>query len=477
MGVVHFVFLVSTLSSVFTVNVTVLEPRYTDGPEFGLVIIPGAEIKGYTYRPLAEKLQVQAPFKLWVGLVGGFFSNTPNPLELPGGIESALGAMRKAGMTAASKIYLAAHSLGGTFLSAYANTNHKNISGILLYGSYLTRSYNMSAYPVPVLTLSGDMDGLNRITRIQETFQNLQDLYAKDQAVIYRSPVITLPGVNHGQFASGVMPKMVLQNDIPAEVSNDYAYEMIANASKYFMIATAKTPSDLVVVAENQLKQYFQDNQQRMQPIYAVRSMDSLGQTSPWSVVGQQIISRLIDTQKLHVYNQLVNEISLQVDEPNIVAKDGELSITTYTEITYPFNPLDVSFYQQSPSQIQAKMSSSEAVQRYLPNGNFSEPLSCKEVNQAAIYHALSLAAAIPRTRFMKSGRNITITFDDIVSNEEVWLAEPLRITQTHHGLQVTSIGYHPATESNGFYHCKLLSPFRVLEYIYVDSLKPHPSI
>jgi len=39
-----------------------------------------------------------------------------------------------------------------------------------------------------------------------------------------------------------------------------------------------------------------------------------------------------------------------------------------------------------------------------------------------------------------------------------------------------TPINY-PISEAAGFHYCKLLSPFRALEWIYVDSLYDHDGI
>ena len=59
----------------------------------------------------------------------------------------------------------------GVFVGQYGNSQASELTGILLYASYLTRDVKLSAYPLPVLTISGDLDGQTRITRIVDTFQ------------------------------------------------------------------------------------------------------------------------------------------------------------------------------------------------------------------------------------------------------------------------------------------------------------------
>lgn len=47
----------------------------------------------------------------------------------------------------------------------------RGLSGVLLYAAYLTKGHKLNDYPVPVMTLSGDLDGLTRITRVMLTFK------------------------------------------------------------------------------------------------------------------------------------------------------------------------------------------------------------------------------------------------------------------------------------------------------------------
>jgi len=52
-----------------------------------------------------------------------------------------------------------------------------------------------------------------------------------------RTPVVILEGVNHGHFASGVMPDLIAAYDNDPEVSNTTAYSMIANYTCAFIAA------------------------------------------------------------------------------------------------------------------------------------------------------------------------------------------------------------------------------------------------
>lgn len=53
------------------------------------------------------------------------------------------------------------------------------LSGVLLYAAYLTKGHKLNDYPVPVMTLSGDLDGLTRITRVMLTFKSVTNKFSQ----------------------------------------------------------------------------------------------------------------------------------------------------------------------------------------------------------------------------------------------------------------------------------------------------------
>ena len=60
------------------------------GPEMGLIFVPGAQIEGQAYKPLAETLQSTFPGKLWVGLTEDWWSSMPNPIQIGPSIDACI---------------------------------------------------------------------------------------------------------------------------------------------------------------------------------------------------------------------------------------------------------------------------------------------------------------------------------------------------------------------------------------------------
>ena len=58
----------------------------------------------------------------------------------------------------------------GKLLDEYVRSKENLASGIILYGSHSSKSVKLKDYPVPVMTVSGDLDGLYRVTRIAQDF-------------------------------------------------------------------------------------------------------------------------------------------------------------------------------------------------------------------------------------------------------------------------------------------------------------------
>lgn len=67
--------------------------------------------------------------------------------------------------------------------------------------------------------------------------RNLQKHGKKHPMQKYKTPVIVMEGVNHGQFASGRMPSNVADYDLDPELSATAARDLISNFTNAFMVS------------------------------------------------------------------------------------------------------------------------------------------------------------------------------------------------------------------------------------------------
>ncbi|KAH9500536.1 hypothetical protein Btru_072215 [Bulinus truncatus] len=227
------------------VSSLIVPPIRPNGEEAAAIFIPGASLKGEAYLKTAVAIQRASQLRLWVALTGNYTFDTPNPLELPLAVDNAIAQLQHAGMKGDNFTGIA-HSLGGVFLSAYAK--HSKLKAIVLLGSYLPKDTSLKDYPVPVMTLSGELDGQARITRIAVEYEKLLEII-KTPGAAYRTPVINMPGVSHAQFGSGPMPPTVTKYDLPPEVTEDQAHQLIGQHVSNFLTVTFNGPTPAAVQA------------------------------------------------------------------------------------------------------------------------------------------------------------------------------------------------------------------------------------
>lgn len=77
----------------------------------------------------------------------------------------------------------------GVFVADYGLKQEPPLTGVMLFASYLTRGHRLRDYPTPLLTISGDLDGLTRITRIVETFEYVLLIYSPCYRKLFDNPI------------------------------------------------------------------------------------------------------------------------------------------------------------------------------------------------------------------------------------------------------------------------------------------------
>jgi len=170
------------------------------------------------------------------------------------------------------------------------------------------------------------------------------------------------------------------------------------------------------------------------------------------------------------------------------------INMTTVTMPVYEFkDSLDTGLYPVTASEYRTKFKSREALQQQagLKNVNFTETdklntETCRKINQAAYDWALSKASPKALERFKKHGQPFEF-LEDLKSTIGVtgptWIHDALKFEPSD-DKKVVKVQSHYFTTGNknlgdvsflgtvGYHYCKLLSPARAMEWIYVDGLK-----
>ena len=204
----------------------ILKPLKQGQPQVGMVFIQGAQVKPEQYIPLATAIQNANNYSLWIG-IPEFTFDIPEPIEISEEVERIIKSLQVAGMNTTS-IFFASHSMGGIILQNYLHDNPKMGFAQVLLGSYILRKYRNETYPVPTLTIGGELDGLSRVARIMEAYYH-SVLHAQSrEEAIKNFPVTLIEGMSHMEFASGDPPSFIRDRDLRPEITYEQAHQAVA---------------------------------------------------------------------------------------------------------------------------------------------------------------------------------------------------------------------------------------------------------
>ena len=475
--------------------------------EVALVFLQGAQISTDQYVPLVTAIQQVSEYSVWVG-IPEFPANLVEPLVIGQGIQRVLNTMKSEGMST-DLIFFAGHSLGGAVLQVYVHDNPSGITGQILMGSFIERSYQNHSYPVPTLTLGGELDGLCRVTRIMEAYYHYISNPSKKLTTSF--PVIVIQGMSHMQFASGEPPIIVKERDLKPEISEEQAHSTIATLTAAF-IATQLGNSSVQLLID----QWVRQTGDFVEPLIKAYEMEGFYYFKhpcyddppspqctigcPWTEIAQGIMGDLpnntMDKDIFHPVSQ-INGIHFPkiLNNCSSFSPSCILKTITVSECIYEIADkyIDAGFFSTSASEIRAKLSSRQSIMEAAGMGkvdfNKTDGGSlCKIINKHAYNWALDHAGATTLGRFKKLGEPLVFGKDKGPYNiGPLWIYNPLeynRITnnQGETVVEIRSPMLRTPTdffikEIAGFHYCKLLSPARAMEWIYIDSLRLRDSL
>ncbi len=161
------------------------------------------------------------------------------------------------------------------------------------------------------------------------------------------------------------------------------------------------------------------------------------------------------------------------------------LNTITVSECHYDFlDKFDTGYYPISASEIKTKISSRQRVQEKAGiKADFhvtdEEGNRCADINNQSIQWAYKNLSPTAKARYDKYGTKM-VTGNDMGPYNEgplwIWTMMDYKEAKDHSTLTVSSPMMRTPTSyfiqsAAGFHYCKVLSPFRAMEHMYVDSL------
>ena len=476
-----------------------------------LVVVQGAQIRPEQYGPLVDVLQDISQCSLWIG-VPDYHFDVPEPLEIGSGITRILNSMKSQGMNDSVPVFFAGHSLGGVILQDYLQSHPTLARGQILFGSFLLEKYRNTTYKVPTMAIGGELDGLTRVTRIMEAYYHQISNSTGPNANLTNFPVVVVKGMTHFQFASGEPPALVKARDLRPEISYDDAHKQIATLTTAFISLHTGDPTALKEIASA-----VQSSGEFLQPLITAYAKEGFYQFKPpcydnprtskctygcpWTEYAQTIMgglsstsTKVVDKDAFHPVYQ-INPIHLPHILNNCSKPDNCIlqTVTVSQNLYETGDSLDTAFISTSASEIKAKLKSRQAIMEAAgyKNVDFNttdSPSICKVINQESYEWAKKNAGLSTLARFEKYGVPMVMGEDKGPYNAgPLWIWTPLsrsKTTNTSGGaiLEVRAPMMRTPTDyfikaSAGFHYCKLLSPARATEWIYVDSLREYYSI
>merc|ERR1711871_9746 len=529
----------------------VLKPTKTGGEAVGIVMLQGAEIEAKTYVPLFQAAQKASSQEVWVALPSSL-GNTVNPMTISGCISDALKSLKSAGFNG-TKVFYAGHSLGGAMLELHAFSDHDGVAGLVLMGSFIARKHRGApgkSFPIPVLTLSGELDGLARVTRNGAEAYQTQIGYAsagaQADAAVKDFPVVVMAGVSHMQYASGVPPTLVKERDLIPEVSYDDAHATMGThiaaflsyqtgsssalsdlaAMKTAVQATGKWCKPIIDALDLEGFHYFKTPCNSDYPTnptcqYPKWPQKSIGPAkgppspmppsdctcgSPWVMQSAQKIMAGFELSPDPSVTAVTRDAFHDVSDvrpfhlPHIfnTCKQSSGCVLNTTTVDMPIyeklDGLDTGFASISAYEQRVKLKSRQAMwQAAGMTADFNvtdAPLKrCAEINQAALDWALKVAGSVTLDRYNKLGNKYVIvddTYAGIGITGPKWIKMEMIYSQKANTVEISSPTFSTENKNNGdepfyntvgYHYCKILSPARIIEWMYVDSLRLRDSL
>lgn len=408
-------------------------------------------------------------------------------------------APKKLGFSGSNEdIFLAGHSLGGTCANTMMQAYSFPWAGLIVMGAFVDESGQGSLYnyPVPVLSLEGDLDGgmarpgrmalwVEQATQYGEEESSRTGISAIEAMSAFK-PVVILRGISHSSFCPGftvphdLTPEMPVRDAAQAigmissaflDLNTRQSGKIFRDAMEYMQVAVAKTKEFL----EPMIKFYTLE-------VDSGRGLWEGGKTSEWCEIAQKKISGLSekDAARITVSSKYLNSsLELERSRTSYHLDGDHLYINVTGHNGYDLDIINTGRIAAA-SEVGCKLVGADRIEEQLGITTDNPKVTCRDINEYAYQLAWESLDETAKDRYVTYGRPVCF-LDDVTATASAgpaWVYQGMKIADNVTCLQVQSLVLESKLDSlilPGNHYCKLFSPARALDWMITDSLKPKP--
>ena len=429
-----------SLLASYTSCTIVLRPSFNNGMyadvEVGLIFVPAGQVDPISYKNFSTQLQQQFAGKLWVA-IAEFPSNIPTADLMAKQIDASFSNLAKQGfnITQNTPFFFSGHGIGATLMQDYFLNNFKVLSakcqpvGLILEAGYVQRkNYKIHKSMKNTLAISGELDGMNRISRMAES------LYFSDKSQNRLTLIVN--GMNHYQFAGdGKPPSIIAENDISPEIDNSQARNQITSILSAFMKISLNIGTDddkrtidlsiqsTLEVLNPLIDAFLMDGHYPLNaPCYLDKEYVNCTVGSQWSTHSQQIMGSnsnctIIGSDTFFKASQVFPDpLPVIHNKCPQTTTDCILNVTTISELVYGTTDIsaDESFDPLAASEIKTKLMSRQSIILAATGKKLDFKLTdgddrCAIINNGALEWAMTKLPKATLSRYLEKGKKMVM--------------------------------------------------------------------
>ena len=360
-------------------------------------------------------------------------------------------------------LFVGGHSLGAIFsqnIALKTKATRYKYTGAILYSGFILPKYRSELPKLPVLSLSGTRDGLNRLTAMANQYEEFREF----EGFRLVAPAVLIEGMNHMQLANDHESYYTKPRDLTAEIPTEKAIKESAKGTSTFLLnamglARGQTTAFINSIVTNE-QNYFD-------PFLDAADEDKTGHTC--GVLQTLLHGSVFGKLGVETFEPYLGQTQLPwfaLSKASLENSDRGPVVTVQTYLAKAFSVFGRSSVPQSFQHEMCKtLSKPSAV---------TSSRTCSEANELLFQDALT---TVPRhvARSYETSPNKLVFNGDIKSTPVTspdfawsWSAE-LEMTKID-GSGLSLRFPKRIDRKTGELNCVVLPQSRMIEYIMIDS-------